>query len=165
MGPRARLAVSALELADAVVHAPVAAGAPFGDVTVSDACTLCMSCVGACPASALKAAADAPRLSFLERNCLQCGLCAQTCPESAITLAPRLLLAQRKQERLLREAEVFCCTACGKPMGAKPVIDSMLARLAGHSMFATPEALARLTQCGDCRVIDIYSAGDEQKIV
>ena len=145
-------------------HAPAApefielpAGAPFGNVTVSDACTLCMSCVGACPASALKAAADAPRLSFLERNCLQCGLCAQTCPESAITLAPRLLLAQRKQERLLREAEVFCCTACGKPMGAKPVIDSMLARLAGHSMFATPEALARLTQCGDCRVIDLIN--------
>ena len=145
-------------------HAPAApefielpAGAPFGNVTVSDACTLCMSCVGACPASALKAAADAPRLSFLERNCLQCGLCAQTCPESAITLTPRLLLAERKQERLLREAEVFCCTACGKPMGAKPVIDSMLARLAGHSMFATPEALARLTQCADCRVIDLIT--------
>lgn len=133
------------------------AGAPFGNVTVSAACTLCMSCVGACPASALKAAADAPRLSFLERNCLQCGLCAQTCPENAITLTPRLLLAQRKQERLLKEAEVFCCTACGKPMGAKPVIDRMLAKLAGHSMFATPEALARLTQCGDCRVIDLIS--------
>jgi len=145
-------------------HAPAApefielpAGAPFGNVTVSDACTLCMSCVGACPASALKAAADAPRLSFLERNCLQCGLCAQTCPENAITLTPRLLLAERKQERLLREAEIFCCTSCGKPMGAKPVIDSMLARLAGHSMFATPEALARLTQCGDCRVIDLIT--------
>jgi ferredoxin len=145
-------------------HAPAApefidlpAAAPFGNVTVSDACTLCMSCVGACPASALKAAADAPRLSFLERNCLQCGLCAQTCPENAITLTPRLLLAQRKQERLLKEAEIFCCTACGKPMGAKPVIDSMLAKLAGHSMFATPEALARLTQCGDCRVIDLIT--------
>jgi ferredoxin len=145
-------------------HAPAApefielpAGAPFGNVTVSTACTLCMSCVGACPASALKAAADAPRLSFLERNCLQCGLCAQTCPENAIALTPRLLLAQRKQERLLKEAEVFCCTACGKPMGAKPVIDSMLARLAGHSMFATPEALARLTQCADCRVIDLIT--------
>jgi hypothetical protein len=42
-------------------------------------------------------------------------------------------------------------------MGAKPVIDSMLARLAGHSMFATPEALARLTQCADCRVIDLIT--------
>ena len=130
-------------------------GAPFGSVAVSEACTLCMSCTSACPAGALKAAADAPRLSFLERNCLQCGLCANTCPEQAITLTPRLLLKDRRHERLLREAEVFCCTACGKPMGAAPTILNMLSKLSGHSMFATPEAKARLTMCGDCRVVDL----------
>jgi ferredoxin len=145
-------------------HAPVPAeaialpaGAPFGMVTVSDACSLCMSCTSACPASALKAAADAPRLSFLERNCVQCGLCATTCPEQAITLTPRLLVKDRRHERLLKEAEVFCCTACGKPMGAAPAIMSMLGKLSGHSMFATPEAKARLTMCGDCRVIDLIN--------
>jgi ferredoxin len=143
-------------------HAPVPAavvalpaGAPFGTVAVSDACTLCMSCVGACPAGALKAAADAPRLSFLERNCLQCGLCANTCPEGAVTLTPRLLVQERRQERILREAEIFRCTACGKPMGAAPTIERMLAQLSGHSMFATPAAKARLTMCGDCRVVDL----------
>lgn len=133
------------------------AGAPFGMITVSDACTLCMSCTSACPASALKAAADAPRLSFLERNCVQCGLCATTCPEQAITLTPRLLVKDRRHERLLREAEVFCCTACGKPMGAAPSILAMISKLSGHSMFATPEAKARLTMCGDCRVIDLIN--------
>lgn len=133
------------------------AGAPFGSVAVSDACTLCMACTSACPAGALKAAADAPRLSFLERNCLQCGLCATTCPEQAITLTPRLLLKDRRHERLLKEAEVFCCTACGKPMGAAPTILSMISKLSGHSMFATPEAQARLTMCGDCRVVDLIS--------
>ncbi|KXB29541.1 hypothetical protein AT959_16490 [Dechloromonas denitrificans] len=145
-------------------HAPVAAeaialpaGAPFGMVAVSDACTLCMACTSACPASALKAAADAPRLSFIERNCVQCGLCANTCPEQAITLTPRLLLKDRRQERMLREAEVFCCTACGKPMGAAPTILSMISKLSGHSMFATPEAQARLSMCGDCRVIDLIN--------
>jgi ferredoxin len=131
------------------------AGAPFGTVAVSEACTLCMSCVGACPAGALKAAADAPRLSFLERNCLQCGLCANTCPEGAVTLTPRLLVQERRQERVLREAEIFRCTACGKPMGAAPTIERMLAQLSGHSMFATPAAKARLTMCGDCRVVDL----------
>lgn len=143
-------------------HAPAAPesialadGAPFGSVAVSDACTLCMACTSACPAGALKAAADAPRLSFLERNCLQCGLCANTCPESAITLTPRLLLKDRRHERLLREAEIFCCTVCGKPMGAAPTIHNMLSKLAGHSMFATPEAQARLTMCADCRVVDL----------
>lgn len=143
-------------------HAPAVAesidlphGAPFGSVAVSDACTLCMSCTSACPAGALKAAADAPRLSFIERNCLQCGLCANTCPEKAITLTPRLLLKDRRHERILKEAEIFCCTACGKPMGAKPIIDNMLAKLAGHSMFASPEAIARLSMCADCRVVDL----------
>lgn len=145
-------------------HSPVPAeaialpaGAPFGSVAVSDACTLCMACTSACPASALKAAADAPRLSFLERNCVQCGLCANTCPESAITLTPRLLVKDRRHERLLREAEIFCCTACGKPMGAAPTIQNMIAKLAGHSMFATPEAQARLSMCGDCRVVDLIN--------
>jgi ferredoxin len=145
-------------------HAPVPteaidlpAGAPFGMVAVSDACTLCMACTSACPASALKAAADAPRLSFLERNCVQCGLCANTCPEAAITLTPRLLVKDRRHERLLREAEIFCCTACGKPMGAAPTIQNMIAKLAGHSMFATPEAQARLSMCGDCRVVDLIN--------
>lgn len=145
-------------------HAPVPAeaialpaGAPFGTVAVSDACTLCMACTSACPASALKAAADAPRLSFLERNCVQCGLCANTCPEAAITLTPRLLLKDRRHERLLREAEIFCCSACGKPMGAAPTIHNMIAKLAGHSMFATPEAQARLSMCGDCRVVDLIN--------
>lgn len=145
-----------------VKHAPapvaaldLPAGSPFGTVAVSEACTLCMSCVGACPAGALKAAADAPRLSFLERSCLQCGLCANTCPEGAVTLTPRLLLRDRRQERILREAEIFRCTACGKPMGPAPTIERMLAQLSGHSMFATPAAKARLTMCGDCRVIDL----------
>lgn len=151
-------------------HAPAApeavelpAGAPFGSVAVSDACTLCMACTGACPAGALKAAVDAPRLSFLERNCVQCGLCANTCPEQAITLTPRLLLMDRRGERVLREAEIFHCSVCGKPMGAAPTITNMLAKLSGHSMFATPQARARLSMCGDCRVVDLIKTEDSVK--
>ena len=151
-------------------HAPAApesialkVGAPFGSIAISDACTVCMSCVGACPAGALKAAPDAPRISFLERNCLQCGLCANTCPEQAISLTPQLLIKDRRAERVLREAEIFCCTACGKPMGAAPTIQNMLAKLSGHSMFSTPEALARLSMCGDCRVVDLIRKEDSLK--
>ena len=145
-------------------HAPAAAtiidlpqGAPFGSVSVSDACTLCMSCTSACPPGALKAAADTPRLSFLERLCLQCGLCANTCPEQAITLTPQLRVKDRRAERVLREAEIFHCSVCGAAMGAAPTITNMLAKLAGHSMFATPEAKARLTMCADCRVVDLVT--------
>jgi len=39
----------------------------------------------------------------------------------------------------------------------------MIAKLAGHSMFATPEARARLTMCGDCRVVDLIQKEDSVK--
>lgn len=131
-------------------------GAPFGEVRVSQACTLCMACTGACPAGALRAASDAYRLEFIERNCLQCGLCEVSCPEGAIELAPRLLLGEEaRRARGLREAEVFHCVSCGAPMGAAPVIEAMVARLSGHSMFATAAERARLRMCADCRVVDL----------
>lgn len=159
-----------------VAHAPAAqasaglpavvalkAGAPFGQVIASDACTLCMACTGACPAGALRAANDAYRLEFVEKNCLQCGLCEASCPESAITLEPRLLPGEYGSEgarkaRVLREADIFHCTACGKAMGAAPLIESMIARLSGHSMFAGAAERARLRMCADCRVIDMMKA-------
>lgn len=139
------------------------AGAPFGQVIASDACTLCMSCTGACPAGALRAASDAYRLEFVEKNCLQCGLCEASCPESAITLEPRLLPGEygtegARRARALREADIFHCTACGKAMGAAPLIESMIARLSGHAMFAGEAERARLRMCADCRVIDMMKA-------
>jgi len=140
----------------AATEIPLPAGAPYGTLAVSDACTLCMSCVGACPPGALSAATDALRLGFLEHSCVQCGLCAASCPEHAITLAPRLLLDESaRSTRPLKEAEIFHCVSCGKPMGAKPLIEAMFARLAGHSMFAGEVERNRLRMCADCRVIDL----------
>jgi ferredoxin len=131
-------------------------GAPFGEVVVDAACTSCMACTGVCPAGALRAASDAYRLEFVEQYCLQCGLCEAACPEHAITLVPRLLLGDAaRRARTLREAEVFHCSSCGKPMGAAPTIEAMIARLAGHSMFVSEVGRARLRMCGDCRVIDL----------
>jgi ferredoxin len=141
-------------------------GAPFGSVEVNkDSCTLCMSCVSACPANALQDNQQAPQLRFVEKNCVQCGLCVSTCPEKALNLVPRLLLTpQRKEVRVLNETQPYGCVRCGKPFGTLKGIEAMIGKLAGHSMFQG-EALQRLKMCGDCRVIDIYSAGDEQKIV
>lgn len=132
-------------------------GAPYGTLTIDkQACTLCLACVGACPEKALSDNQERPQLRFVEANCVQCGLCRNTCPENAISLQPRLLLTQEwKSPRVLNEAEVFHCTHCGKPLGVKPVIEKMLASLAGHSMFSEPGALERLKMCADCRVIDL----------
>jgi ferredoxin len=147
-----------------VAEIPLQAGAPFGAVTVSDACTLCMSCVGACPTGALSAATDAMRLGFLEKSCVQCGLCANSCPENAIALTPRLRLDDAARRVVpLKEAEIFQCVRCGAAMGAKPIIDAMVARLAGHSMFASEAQRRRLQMCADCRVIDLMENENSTK--
>ncbi len=140
-------------------------GALFGSLDVSiDRCTLCMSCVSACPAQALQDNQQAPQLRFIEKNCVQCGLCVTTCPEKALKLVPRLLLTpQRKELRVLNETQPYGCVRCGKAFGTLKGIEAMMAKLSGHSMFQGA-ALERLKMCGDCRVIDIYSSGDEQKI-
>lgn len=154
-----------------VRHAPakadeiaLPAGAPFGTLAVdSAACSLCMSCVGACPSSALMDGQNAPQLRFVEKNCVQCGLCATTCPEDAIRLVPRMnLLETRKQTVVLNETQPFHCIRCSKPFGTLRMVEMMLGRLASHPAFA--DNLDRMRMCGDCRVIDMMTPKDEVNI-
>ena len=138
---------------------------PMGSLKVNvDKCTLCLSCVSACPASALQDNPELPQLRFIEKNCVQCGLCASTCPEDAIDLVPRFLRTpERKQAQVLNQSQPYGCVKCGQPFGTLKAIEAMLGKLAGHSMFQGA-ALERLKMCSDCRVIDIYSNTDEAKI-
>lgn len=145
----------------AVIALP--AGAPFGSVSVNQqTCTLCMSCVGACPASALMDNADTPQLRFVEKNCVQCGLCEATCPENAITLTPRLLLGEpARQPRILNQATPHHCISCNKPFGTVQMIDTMLAKLSLHGAFAGN--LDRIRMCSDCRVVDMMANRQETR--
>jgi ferredoxin len=140
------------------------AGSPFGALDVDAAtCSLCVACVGACPASALQDGLNLPQLRFIEKNCVQCGLCVDTCPEDAISLVPRLSFrATRKEPVVLNETQPFHCIRCQKPFGTVRMVESMLARLAGHPAFAGH--LDRMRMCGDCRVIDMMTPTDEQTI-
>lgn len=142
----------------------LSAAAPFGAVLVNkDKCTLCMSCTSACPASALIDNPEKPQLRFIERNCVQCGLCVETCPENAMQLVPQLLLGPAAREkRVLNESQPFHCISCGKAFGTKHMIDNMFAKLSQHSMFE--RNANRLKMCADCRVTDMYSAKDEMTI-
>jgi ferredoxin len=149
-------------------HAPAAQhdvalppGAPFGEVLVNKAtCTLCMSCVSACPTHALQDGRGLPQLHFREWNCVQCGLCERTCPEDAISLVPRFLYDQevRERPRILHEEQPVCCLGCGKPFATRSMLDKLARKLEGHWMFQTDEARKRLNMCEDCRVRDLLAA-------
>lgn len=142
-------------------------GAPFGQVLVNrDACTLCMSCVGACPVGALSDGGDLPQLQFIEGNCVQCGLCETTCPEDAITLAARYLYEPeaRRTSRVLHEEAPFHCIACGKPFGTHKMIERMTEKLKAHWMFQSADAAKRIQMCGDCRVRDMFKSEYKREI-
>jgi ferredoxin len=139
---------------------PLPAGAPFGAVEIDVVgCTLCLACVSACPTGALTDNQDQPMLRFTEVSCIQCGLCKATCPESVITLRPRLdFRATAASPRILKAEEPFCCIRCGKPFGIKSTIERVTAKLADkHWMFKdSPGRLELIKMCDDCRVAFVF---------
>ncbi len=130
------------------------AGAPFGSVNVdTEGCTLCLSCVSACPTGALTDNPDKPQLGFQEAACIQCGLCKSTCPEKVITLEPRFNFTAAAVERhVVYEEEPFECVSCGKPFASKSTIEKMMNTLAEKHWMFQGAAAERLKMCEDCRV-------------
>ncbi|MEM7426248.1 MAG: 4Fe-4S binding protein [Pseudomonadota bacterium] len=129
--------------------------APYGRVSVeADGCTLCLSCVSACPAGALSDNPDKPSVRFVEAACVQCGLCRNTCPESVITLEPRYnFAAAALTPQILHEEEPFECIRCGKPFGTKSTIERIVAQLAGkHEMFGDADSQSLIKMCDNCRI-------------
>lgn len=148
------------------------AGSPYGRISVNtDGCTLCLSCVSACPAGALSDNADRPSVRFVEQACVQCGLCRTTCPESVITLEPRYSFSpEALSPSVLHEEEPFDCIRCGKPFGTKSTIERIVAQLAGkHEMFGDEDSQSLIKMCDNCRIEhqatsanDPFALGDGQ---
>ena len=130
-------------------------GAPFGAIEIDiEGCTLCLSCVSACPTGALRDDPERPMLRFVEDACVQCGLCQATCPENVVTLKPQIDFgAARAPARILKEEEPFCCIRCSKPFGVKSTIDRVVAKLEGkHWMYTGSRRIDVVKMCDDCRV-------------
>jgi ferredoxin len=140
------------------------AGAPFGSLDVDvEGCTLCLSCVSACPTGALSDSEEKPALYFAESACVQCGLCAATCPEKVITLAPQLdFQAWRAPRRTVKEEEPYHCIRCAKPFGTKSTVERIVAKLEGrHWMFSGENArrLDVVRMCDNCRIDVVMNEG------
>ena len=159
-----RLAMRGLAGAQKVGDAaiPLPDGAPYGRVEINtDSCTICLSCVSACPAGALQDNPDAPQLLFREDACLQCGICVATCPEKVIALVPQFNLADSAMNaELVIEDTPFHCTGCNKPFGSTRSIERVIAKLEGHSMFTGGKQLDMLKMCEDCRVGAMFDEDD-----
>jgi ferredoxin len=134
---------------------PLPETAPYGRVDIDrEACTLCMACTSACPASAITDTPGEPRLRFTEAACVQCGLCVTTCPENALALVPQMnFTPAAMQPETLYEEEPFSCISCGKPFATRSVIERISIQLAGkHSMFSSEEQSSLIKMCEDCRI-------------
>lgn len=135
---------------------PLPVGAPFGTVEVNvEGCTLCLSCVSACPTGALRDDPERPTLRFAEDACVQCGLCKATCPEKVISLKPQIdFRAATASARVIKQEEPFGCIRCGKPFGVKSTVERVLAKLEGkHWMYkGSAQRLDVIKMCEDCRV-------------
>jgi ferredoxin len=155
---------------------PLPQGAMFGGLAIdTQGCTLCLSCVASCPTGALGDEQSRPVLKFDESLCVQCGLCAGTCPERVIALVPRLdFQAFEAGPKIVKEEEPFCCIKCGKPFGVKSTIERVSAKLAAsHWMYAGADTsrLELIRMCEDCRVeaafneqVDPYGAPPRPKV-
>ncbi len=161
VGDKRDLVRLALRELHAAAPAPVdvvalPAGAPFGTLDVKvEGCTLCLSCVTVCPTGALSDDPERPMLRFAEDACVQCGLCAATCPEKVIGLKPQLdFRAATADKRVIKQEEPFLCVACGKPFGVKSSVERVVASLEGkHWMFkGSQKRLDVIKMCADCRV-------------
>jgi ferredoxin len=137
-----------------VVALPV--GAPFGTLEVKvEGCTLCLSCVSACPTGALSDDPERPMLRFAEDACVQCGLCKATCPEKVISLTPQIdFRSATAMSRIIKQEEPAECIRCGKPFGVKSSVERVVAKLEGqHWMFKdSKKRLDVIRMCADCRV-------------
>lgn len=145
-----RLAAKALR-GDAVIDLPK--GAPYGAVAFdADACSLCMACTSQCPAGALSADENTPRLRFDEGACVQCNICVASCPEQALGLLPRLALDDAAlSARVLKEEAPALCIECAAPFGVASSIKKIADKLAGLPHFSS-DKLQLLHMCDDCRV-------------
>jgi len=138
-------------------------GSPYGKVDVNlESCTICLSCVSACPAGALQDNPDAPQLLFREDACLQCGICVATCPEKAISLVPQFNLDDEAMSaEVIIEDKPFDCIQCGKTFGTTKSIERIIDKLSSHSMFEADGRTEMLKMCEDCRVGAMFAQKDK----
>ncbi|MEP7032263.1 MAG: 4Fe-4S ferredoxin, partial [Pseudolabrys sp.] len=87
--------------------------------------------------------------------CVQCGLCAATCPEKVITLKPQIdFRSPTAMSRVIKQEEPFHCIRCDTPFGVKSSVERVVAKLEGKNWVYkdSKKRLDVIKMCADCRV-------------
>jgi ferredoxin len=126
----------------------------FPDVRV-EGCTVCRTCVNVCPTHAFRFDEDRQALELKAIDCVNCGLCATTCPEAVITLRPELFLdATALDHQVVVQDEVLRCAKCDVAFGNKRAVEVIEAKVFGMANLLDTFTAARrnlLRMCPNCR--------------
>ena len=153
----------------------------FGIMTVSDACNLTPTCTNLCPADAIHRSSDG-NLLFNHERCVNCGLCEEGCPETAITMETGLDLSLLPENRegaridddaptelsradhpawmTVYEGEMLACARCGKPFTSVGSAEKVKGEVGDLVDGLAPDADASIFEyCGDCRAKLLFDMG------
>ncbi len=128
----------------------------FSGLSLSDSCSLCLSCLNVCYQGALKTNEKELSISFTEINCTNCRACLEICPENAISLDEGLFLSRDifKEKVLLRDEPVKC-KRCGKVFSNKRSFEKAIGILKKSGIY-DQRMLSALYLCEDCRVRSMF---------
>ena len=141
-----------------------------GNVYVdSDRCTLCSACARECPTNALlfSTRADREELVFRHERCISCYRCVEVCPHSAISLRKEIDLARIGLEQVLVSDKAVNCLNCGKSIGSKKLVLSVIEKLKEKSI--SGDRIKVFYLCNECKIkyqlglIDLDSLGDSER--
>jgi len=140
----------------------------FGVMDVSEACNLTPTCSNLCPTDAVRRT-DGGNLEFDHERCVNCGLCEEGCPETAITMRDGLDLSLLPENQdgdpwlTVYEGEMIECVRCGKPFtsaGSAAKVEEEVGDLvsgiapdADHSVFE---------YCSDCRARLLFEGSEKR---
>lgn len=130
----------------------------FGLMDVSEACNLTPTCSTLCPTDAIRRTTDGD-LQFNHELCVNCGLCEEGCPETAITMRTGLDLSLLPENRAgdepgwttVYEGEMVECARCGDPFASAGSVEKVKGEVGHLVEGVAPGDESVFEYCGDCR--------------
>jgi len=140
----------------------------FGVMEVNDSCTLTPTCTNLCPTDAIRRTENA-ELQFNHELCVNCGLCEEGCPETAITMDGGLDLSLLPENRggeawlTVHEDEMLECVRCGKPFASAASASKIEEEVGDLVEGLAPDSEHSVFEyCGDCRSRLLFNQGEKR---